>query len=322
MKKQLQGTIYLLLATVIWGSTFVAQSVSMDHMGPFTFQASRCLLGAIVLIPVIWMLDRKKADGKTFLRRWMDNQLWKAGLLCGVFLFLACNLQQMGLTETDAGKSAFLTAMYIVIVPVLGIFLKKKPSKMTYVAVVLAVGGLYCLSCVGVSSISLGDLLLIGCALMFAVQIICVDRFAGSVDPIRLNAIQALVTAVLSGIVMFLTEEPRVSILVDCWLPIGYAGVMSMAIAYTLQIVGQQKLPPAPAALLMSLESVFAVICGCLILHETLTIWEVIGCVLMFAAVIFSQIPDPKNIISPFIKAHLKHRKKKAPLVRGAGKNL
>ena len=294
MKKQLQGTICLLLATVIWGSTFVAQSVSTDHMGPFTFQAARCLLGAIVLLPVIGVLDRKKANGKTFLSRWMDKQLWKAGLLCGVFLFLACNLQQMGLTETDAGKSAFLTAMYVVIVPILGIFLKKKPAIMTYVAVVLAVGGLYCLSCVGVTSIRLGDLLLIGCALMFAVQIICVDRFAGSVDPIRLNAIQALVTAVLSGIVMLFTEEPKGSVLLECWLPIAYAGVMSMGIAYTLQIVGQQKLPPAPAALLMSLESVFAVICGCLILHETLTGWEILGCVLMFAAVIFSQIPDKK----------------------------
>lgn len=295
MKKQLQGTFCLLLATVIWGSTFVAQSVSMDHMGPFTFQAARCFLGALVLIPVIWIADRKKADGKTFIGRWMDKKLWKAGLLCGVPLFLACNLQQMGLTETDAGKSAFLTAMYIVIVPIIGIFLKKRPAKTIYLSVILAVGGLYCLSCVGVTSISLGDLLLIGCALMFAVQIVCVDMFAGAVDPLRLNTIQALVSAVLSAVVMFITEEPKLSVIADCWFPIGYAGVLSMGAAYSLQIIGQQKLPPAPASLIMSLESVFAVICGCLLLHETLTVWEIIGCVLMFAAVVLSQIPDKKK---------------------------
>ena len=295
MKQQLKGTLYLLLATVIWGSTFVAQSVSMDHMGPFTFQAARCLLGAIVLLPVIWFADRKKTDGRSFWERWTDKQLWKGGLLCGVPLFLACNLQQMGLTETDAGKSAFLTAMYIVIVPLIGIFLKKKPSKMIYVSVLLAVGGLYCLSCVGVTSVSLGDLLLIGCALMFAVQIVCVDRFAGSTDPLRLNAIQALVSAVLSAVVMFVTEEPEWPVLVRCWLPIGYAGVLSMGVAYTLQIVGQRLLPPAPASLIMSLESVFAVLCGCLILQETLTAWETAGCVLMFAAVVLSQIPNKKK---------------------------
>ena len=295
MKKQLKGTLYLLLATVIWGSTFVAQSVSMDHMGPFTFQAARCLLGALVLVPVIWLSDRKKTDGKTFLGRWMDRQLWKGGLLCGIPLFLACNLQQMGLTETDAGKSAFLTAMYIVIVPIFGIFLKRKPGKMVWISTVLAVGGLYCLSCVGVTAISLGDLLLIGCALMFAVQIICVDRFAENTDPLRLNAIQALVSAVLSAVVMFITEQPEMTGIIDCWWAIGYAGVLSMGVAYTLQIVGQKLLPPAPASLLMSLESVFAVLCGCLILHETMTLWEAIGCVLMFIAVILSQIPDTKK---------------------------
>ena len=298
MRKQLQGTLYLLLATVIWGSTFVAQSVSMDHMGPFTFQAARCFLGAIVLVPVIWLVDRKKAGGKSFLGRWMDKKLWKAGVLCSIPLFLACNLQQMGLTETDAGKSAFLTAMYIVIVPLIGMFFKKKPGKMIYLSVILAVGGLYCLSCVGVTSISLGDLLLIGCALMFAVQIVCVDTFAGAVDPLRLNTIQALVCAILSAVVMLFFEEPKFSVVVDCWLPIGYAGVLSMGVAYTLQIVGQQKLPPAPAALIMSLESVFAVICGCLILHETLTTWEIIGCVLMFAAVVLSQIPAKKEALT------------------------
>ena len=296
MNKQLKGSIYLVLATLIWGSTFVAQSVGMDHIGPFTFQAVRCFIAVIGLLPVVAISDRKKNDGKTYISRWMDKKLWKAGILCGVPLFLACNLQQLGLVDTDAGKSAFLTAMYIVIVPLLGIFLKKKPSKMILVSVVLAVAGLYCLSCVGVTSISTGDLLLLGCALMFAVQILCVDIFGISVDPLRLNTIQALVCAALSGIAMLLTETPTWTTIAQCWLPLAYAGILSMGVAYSLQIMGQKHLQPAAASLIMSLESVFAVLCGCLILQERLTNWETVGCVLVFAAVILSQIPDKKNI--------------------------
>ena len=235
MNKQLRGTAALLLATLIWGSTFVAQSVGMDHIGPFTFQAVRCLLGVLIMIPVIAIADRRKIDGKSFFSRWADKKLWKAGLLCGIPLFLACNLQQLGIAEdTDAGQSAFLTAMYIVIVPIIGIFLKRKPSKMIPISVLLAVAGLYCLSCVGVTSISTGDLLLLGCAFMFAVQIIFVDIFAVSVDPLRLNAIQALVCAVLSGIVMFITEEPSWKTSTVCWLPLCYAGFLSMGAAYSL----------------------------------------------------------------------------------------
>ena len=156
MNQKLRGSLSLLIATLIWGSTFVAQSVGMDYIGPFTFQAVRCGLAAVGLVPVIWLFDRKLNDGKTFLKRWLDKRLWKAGILCGIPLFLACNLQQLGLVDTDAGKSAFLTAMYIVIVPVLGIFLKKKPSIMVPISVTLAVCGLYCLSCVGVTQISTG----------------------------------------------------------------------------------------------------------------------------------------------------------------------
>lgn len=295
MSKQLRGSICLLLATLIWGSTFVAQSVGMDHIGPFTFQAVRCFIAVIALLPVVAISDRKKNDGKTYLCRWMDAKLWKAGILCGVPLFLACNLQQLGLVDTDAGKSAFLTAMYIVIVPVLGIFLKRKPSKMIIVSVILAVAGLYCLSCVGVTSISTGDLLLLACAFMFAVQILCVDIFGIRVDALRLNTIQALVCAVLSGIVMIFTEKPTWPTIAQCWLPLVYAGILSMGVAYSLQIIGQKDLPPATASLIMSLESVFAVLCGCLLLRETLDKWEILGCILMFAAVILSQIPNKKK---------------------------
>ena len=163
MKKQIGGIFLMLLCTVIWGLAFVAQSVGMAHIGPFTFQAVRCFLAVIGLIPITMIADRFKRDGQNFISRWKDKDLWKAGVLCGIPLFLACNMQQVGLVDTDAGKSAFLTAMYIVIVPVLGIFLKRKPSKMIPVCVLLAAAGLYCLSCVGATSIKASDLLLLGC---------------------------------------------------------------------------------------------------------------------------------------------------------------
>ncbi len=293
MKKQLKGSILLLLATVIWGSAFVSQSIGMDHIGPFTFQAVRCWLAIIGLLPVIAIADRRKCDGKTFVSRWADKKLWKAGLLCGIPLFLACNLQQVGLVDTDAGKSGFLTAMYIVIVPVIGIFLKRKPTIMVPISVGLAVVGLYFLSCMGVTQISTGDLLTIGCAIMFAVQITFVDIFAGDLDALRLNTIQALVCTILSTIIMFLTEEPNWQSISACALPLAHVGFLSMGVAYSLQIIGQKYIEPSTASLIMSLESVFAVICGVLFLHETMTKWEIIGCILVFSAVILSQVPVP-----------------------------
>ena len=291
MKKQMRGSILLALATIIWGSAFVAQSVGMDHIGPFTFQAVRCALAVIGLMPVIMIIDRPKKEGKNFFSRWNDKKLWKAGILCGIPLFLACNLQQLGIVDTDAGKSGFLTAMYIVIVPILGLFLKKKPTIMIPISVTLAVVGLYFLSCAGVTGISTSDLLLLGCALMFAVQILFVDIFASSVDPLRLNAIQAGVCAVLSAVCMFFTETPTWESIRACWLPLSYAGFLSMGAAYGLQIYGQRDLEPSTASLIMSLESVFAAIFGALILKETMTPAELLGCGLVFAAVILSQIP-------------------------------
>lgn len=294
MRNKIQGSLSILLATVLWGSTFVAQSVGMDHIGPFTFQAVRCGLGVLAMLPVILLTDRFKHDGKTFCTRWKSKKLWTAGILCGIPLFLACNLQQLGIVDTDAGKSAFLTAMYIVIVPILGIFLKRKPSFMIPISVALAVLGLYFLSFAGVPRVSRGDLLLLACALMFAIQITVVDRYVHMVDALRLNLIQALVCTVLSSIVMFLTETPTIRTLLDCWLPLCYAGFLSMGAAYSLQIIGQKHLEPAAASLIMSLESVFAVLCGCLILKERLTFSETLGCILVFVAVILSQIPTKK----------------------------
>jgi len=280
-----------LLAVIIWGSTFVAQSLGMDHVGPFTFQAIRCGLGAVGLLPVIFLFDRKKNDGKGFLSRFLDKQLWKAAICCAIPLFLAANLQQLGIVSTDAGKSAFLTAMYIVFVPLIGLAFRKKPSAMVPFAVILAVVGLYFLSCYGVSGINIGDIYLLGCAVAFAFQIIFVDKYANSVDPLRLNCLQAALCAVGSAIVMAFTETPTLSGIQGSWWAMCYAGFLSMGAAYTLQILGQKHMEPTLASLIMSLESVVAVLCGTIFLHEQLTVWETIGCILVFAAVILSQIP-------------------------------
>ena len=164
MNKQLRSVALLLLCTMLWGMAFIAQSVGMDHIGPFTFQTVRSFLAVLSLLPLCWITDRFKKDGKTFFSRWGDKKLWKAGIFCGIALFVACNLQQLGIVDTDAGKAAFLTSMYIVFVPILGLLLKRKPSKMIPWCVALAVVGLYCLSCVGVTKINTGDLLLLGCS--------------------------------------------------------------------------------------------------------------------------------------------------------------
>jgi len=298
MSKQLKSSVIILIATIIWGSAFVAQSIGMDHIGPFTFQTARCLLGAFALLPIIAVTDRftDQGDGKNFFSRWCDKQLWKAGLLAGIPLCIATNLQQVALVDTDAGKSAFLTAMYIVFVPVIGIFLGQKPTKWIPISVLLGVAGLYCLSCVGVTSIAVGDLLLLGCAVAFAVEILAVGKFANQVDCLRLNCINALICGALSGILMLFTETPNWGALQDCFGSVAYAGVLSMGIAYSLQNIGQKNLETTAASLLMSTESVFAVLCGWIILNERLTIWEGLGCVLVFAAVILSQLPDKKKV--------------------------
>ena len=294
MKQKLKGSLLLVLATVIWGSAFVAQSAGMDMIGPFTFQTVRCLLAVIALIPVILLLDGK--DRKNFIRKWANKKLWKTGIICGSALFIAQSLQQVGLVYTDAGKAGFITAMYIVIVPILGIFFKRKPSPAALLSIVIAVAGLYLLSCVGVSKINIGDVMMAFCAVTFAVQITIVDRFAGDLDSIRLNCIQALVVTVLSAMFMFFTEKPQIQPIMNCWLPLCYAGVLSMGAAYSLQIVGQKSLEPTTASLIMSLESVFAVLSAWLILNERLKPWELAGCILVFCAVILSQIPFKKKM--------------------------
>ena len=296
MNNKLRGSISLLAATIIWGFAFIAQSVGMELIGPFTFQAIRATLAVLFLIPCAFLLDIGKCSVRESAEKWKNPQLWKIGLICGSTLFVAASLQQVGLQYTDAGKAGFITAMYIVIVPLLGLFLKRKPPKATLFSVLLAVVGLYLLSCVGVTEVNKGDILILGCALAYAVQITCIDHLAGSIDGFRLNCVQSIVVACLSLPFMILTETVDVSNILACWGPLLFAGVLSMGIAYTLQIVGQKDLEPTTASLIMSLESVFAVVGGWWLLGETMTIWETAGCCLVFIAVIVPQLPEKKKI--------------------------
>ena len=298
MKKQLQGSLLLVLATLIWGSTFVAQSTGMNHIGPFTFLAIRNIMGAAFLFLLSFITDRFLNDGKTSKERWVNPKLWKAALFCGTPLFVAAALQQIGIVNTDPGKSGFLTAMYIVFVPIFGIFVKIKPSKWIPVSVVLGVVGLYFLSCMGVTSISAGDLLLMGCAVAYAVQITCIDIFANEVDPVRLNCLSCLIVSAISAVVVVFTETPTWEAVSGCWGALLYAGVLSMGIAYTLQILGQKHVEASTASLLMSLESVFAVLSGWIVLGDTMSVWESVGCVLIFAAIVISQLPEKKKAVA------------------------
>ena len=291
MKKQLSGVIALLGATVIWGSAFIAQSVGMDKIGPFTFQAVRCFLAVVFLFPASALFSK----GKPFWKSWADPALWRSGVICGLALFAASSLQQIGLVYTDAGKAGFLTAMYIVFVPFLGLFVGQRPGRNALLSLIPAIVGLYLLSCTSVSGINKGDVLLLLCAVAFSVQILLIDRHCAGLDGLKLNCIQALVVAVLSVPWALLTETVDASRIASCWLPLGYAGILSMGVAYTLQIVGQKRVAPSAAALLMSLESVFAALFGWLLLHETMTRAEVLGCVLVFAAVVISQLPEKGN---------------------------
>lgn len=292
MKNRIQGILALMAATIIWGSAFIAQSVGMDHIGPMTFLAVRCGLGAAFLIPLSYLFEKNKTE---FLSKWTNPKLWKAGFICGLALFTASGMQQVGLVYTTAGKAGFITAMYILLVPVLGYFLGSRPSPIVWVSVGLAMGGLYLLSCVGIDRINIGDILLLGCAMAYAVQITLVDRMADDLDGIRLNFVQVLVCGIASAVMMFATEDPDPVHIVNCAGPLAYAGILSTGIAFSLQIIGQKHLESSPASLIMSLESVFAVLFGWLLLNERMTVYEISGCILVFTAVIISQIPAKKS---------------------------
>lgn len=295
----------LLLTAAIWGVAFVAQSVGMDYVGPFTFNTVRSLLGGIVLIPCIVLLKRinvgskdtagaaEHASGDPAGQR---KVLLTGGVACGVLLCIASNLQQFGIMYTSVGKSGFITAMYIVLVPVLGIFLKKKAGIKIWCSVAIAVGGLYLL-CMTDSGFSIqkGDLLLLLGAVIFSFHILTIDYFSPKVDGVKMSCIQFFTCGILSMVGMFLFEQPQIGAILQAWMPIVYAGVLSCGVAYTLQIVGQKGMNPTVASLILSMESVISVIAGWLILHQKLSGRELLGCVLMFVAIILVQLPERKR---------------------------
>ena len=297
--KQSKNFLLLFTAAVIWGVAFVAPSVGMDYVGPYTFNMVRTLLGGLVLIPCIFLLGRKNVrkdhDGsrssQTFDR---PRDLLIGGGLCGLMLFISTSLQQVGIQYTTVGKAGFITALYIILVPILGIFLKRKPGLRIWISVVIALVGLYLLCMTGSFSLSKGDFLILICSFCFSIHIMIVDHFSAKVSGTKLSCIQFFISAALSAIPMFLLETPRMSNILQAWLPILYAGILSCGVAYTFQIIGQKGCDPTIASLILSLESVVSVLAGWVILHQSLSAKEITGCVLMFAAIILAQV-NPKK---------------------------
>ena len=287
-RKVLRGSLLLLLGAVIWGAAFAAQRAGMDHVGPFTFSGVRMLLAGIVMIPAS-MLSRRKAGPVTVE---VQKKQRRGGLICGLLLFFATSLQQIGLVYTSAGKAGFITALYVVLVPVAGwVFLRKQPGKMIWAGVGLAVIALYLL-CVPAEGFQIekGDALLLGCAVCFTGQILCVDHYAPQVDGLTLARDEFLITGALSMIIAVFTEEIRMDGILEAAFPIIYSGIFSGAVGYSLQIIGQRDVNPTVASLIMCLESVFAVLTGAILLGERMTGREIAGCVLMFCAVILAQL--------------------------------
>ena len=299
MKKEtstLKNSLLLLLTATIWGVAFVAQSVSMDYIGGFTFNAIRNIIGAITLVPVILIFSKQDpaADQNPADRQKARKTLITGGICCGILLCLASNFQQFGIKYTTVGKAGFITACYIIIVPIIGIFLKKKCSPFIWIAVLLSLGGLYllCISPGEGFSIGKGDTLVLICAVLFSFHILTVDHFSPLVDGVKMSCIQFLVCGILSGIPALIFENPNITNILQAWMPILYAGILSCGVAYTLQIVGQKGMNPTVASLIMSLESCISVIAGWLILGQNLSSREIFGCVLMFGAIVLAQLPQ------------------------------
>lgn len=315
MSKKLRGNFMLLLTAMIWGSSFVAQRAGMEYIGPFTFNCLRSLLGGLVLIPVILLLSRydrvnatagseRKNAGKSATTddptmeekaangKHADRTLIFGGVSCGIILFVASSLQQIGLVYTTAGKAGFITALYIVIVPILGIFIGKKIRPVIWLCVGLSIVGLYLLCMTGGFSLDKGDFLVLLCAVGFAVHILVIDHFSPKTDGVKMSCIQFWVCGIVSLPFLLLTETIDWQNILNCWLPICYAGILSCGVAYTLQIVAQKNTEPTVASLLLSLESVFAVLAGIFFLHEQISPRELMGCLIVFIAIIIAQLPS------------------------------
>ncbi len=292
MSNRLRGNIMLLITAIIWGSAFVAQSDGMNYVGAFTYNACRTLLGGIVLIPVIALLRKlpKKDNGQSTEKAPLKTTI-TGGICCGLLFFIAGMLQQFGISMTTAGKAGFITALYIVIVPVIEFIIYRRTTVKVWICCVIAIAGFYLLCIKEGFSISTGDLLVLACAFFYALHIMTVDRFnAKNTDGTLMSCIQFFTAGTIMLICMFIFEKPDIGSILAAWLPICYGGIMSCGVAYTLQIIGQRYTDPTVATLLMSLESVFAALSGWLLLGERLVPKELAGCVLVFIAVIAAQI--------------------------------
>ncbi|WP_040193953.1 DMT family transporter [Clostridium culturomicium] len=300
-KKELKANVLLLLTAAIWGFSFVAQRVGSEHLGAFTFNGIRFAIGSISLLPLILFLSRKKAKNVQEDVNTIEadrKETFKAGLIAGIVLFIAAALQQIGMASTTAGKGGFITGIYMVIVPVLGLFLKQKTNKNTWIGIVLAIIGLYLLTITDGLSIGKGDLLVLMSSFLWATHILIIDNFTKKIDPLKLSSIQFATCSILSLVVALGFETITAAGIKGALMAILYGGLLSVGVAYTLQVVAQKDAKPTHAAILLSMESVFGVIGGALFLEESLNGRGLIGCVLIFVAIIISQIKPADELKS------------------------
>ena len=292
-KQKLKGNLLLLLTAVVWGASFIAQSKGVEEISPVAFNGIRSTLGGVVLLPVIWFLDfKKKKSGKKVQK--IDKTLIWGGIACGILLCSATTLQTAGMIYTSPGKSGFITALYMVLIPIINLFFGKKPRPILIVSVLIAVAGLY-LMCIDSSlSINKGDIMTFGCAFIFAGHILVIDRVSPKVDGVKLACMQFFVCGIINLIWMFFETPPSVQAVMNCTGALAYSGIMSCGVAYTLQIVGQKYAEPSIASISMSLESVFAALGGWIISGNVLSGREFFGCTLVFAAIIVAQLPPIK----------------------------
>ena len=296
----MRSNILLLITAAIWGSAFVAQKSGMDYIGPLTYGGIRTFIGGLALIPVILFLDKGKS--KTEVKKTPEEEaaekklLIIGGICCGLALFVASTLQQYGVSYTTAGKAGFITTLYVVMVPIFSVVLRKKVRPIIWLCVLMGATGLYLLCMTDASfKLQFGDTLVLLCAVGFSVHILVIDYFAPKVDGVKMSCIQFLVCGLLSGIAMLFAEQPQLSAVLLAWKPIAYAGIMSCGVGYTLQIVGQKGMDPTIASLILSLESCISVLAGWLLLGQTLSMREGLGCVAMFAAIILAQLPAKES---------------------------
>jgi len=300
-KTKLKGNFLLLLAAIIWGTSFIAQSKGVELISPASFNGIRSLLGGIVLLPVIFIIDFGKTKKGISVQK-IDKNLILGGIICGIFLCLATTVQTAGMVYTSPGKAGFITALYMVFIPIVRLFMGKKPSVLIVAAVALATIGLY-LMCIGDTlTINKGDIMVLICSLLFTGHILAIDHFSPKVDGVKLSCFQFLVCGILNIIQVLLFEDIELAPILNCTSSIAYSGIMSCGVAYTLQIVGQKYTDPTSASILMSLESVFAtlstvilVALGWSLTGGAMTMREIFGCVLMFAAIILVQLPEFKK---------------------------